>query len=241
MSTCIITGAGSGIGQAAAIEISKKEMFKNIILIGRTEESLRTTSCLAENPNVNIESVVQDLSSLEELPGLVSRVFKAYGSIDCLMNIAGFTDPQPLLSTSLDNISYTYTVNVFATFLMIRECTKYMKQNPNGARILNVASTAGITPRPGWLSYASSKAAVISMSQTLTEELAEYNIKVYCISPGRCATKLRQRLAPDEDPSTIMQPREVGEIICRLIDENENCLDGQNIIIRKRIHTGKQR
>ena len=115
----------------------------------------------------------------------------------------------------------------------MRECVKYMKTS--GGKILNVASTAGMTPRPGWLSYASSKAALISMSQTLTEELAEYNIKVYCISPGRCATDLRKKLAPDEDPTTIMQPEEVAEIIRRLIDPDEACLDGQNIIIRKKV------
>jgi len=124
-------------------------------------------------------------------------------------------------------------VNVFAPFMFMRECVKYMKDK--GGKILNVASTAGMTPRPGWLSYASSKAAVISMSQTLTAELAEYGISVYCVSPGRCATKLRKRLAPDEDPTTIMQPEDVAEVICNLISPNEKCLDGQNIVIRKAI------
>lgn len=105
-----------------------------------------------------------------------------------------------------------------------------------GGKILNIASTAGMTPRPGWLSYSSSKAAVISMSQTLTDELVEYGIKVYCVSPGRCATKFRKRLAPNEDPTTIMQPEEVAEVICNLISDNGNCLDGQNIVIRKQLN-----
>ena len=69
------------------------------------------------------------------------------------------------------------------------------------AKILNVASTAGITSRPGWLAYASSKAAVVSMSATLADELAGSGIKVYSISPGRTATELRRKLAPEEDPS----------------------------------------
>ena len=151
------------------------------------------------------------------------------------MNIAGYTDPQPLLTTSLESMRLTYETNVFAPFMLIRECTKYMRLNQDGAKILNVASTAGITPRPGWLSYASSKAAVVSMSQTLAEELAEYGIRVYCISPGRCATALRRKLAPNEDQSKIMQPEEVGRIICTLVSRNEHCLDGQNIIVRKKL------
>ena len=122
----------------------------------------------------------------------------------------------------------------FAPFLLIRECVKYMRDNAEASKILNVASTAGITPRPGWLSYASSKSSLVSMSQTLADELAEYNIKVYCVSPGRCATALRAKLAPGEDPTTVMQPNEVGEIICDLVAPGEFCLDGQNIIIRKK-------
>ena len=135
---------------------------------------------------------------------------------------------------TIENIKKTYQINVFSVFLLIRECVKYMKASNQGCKILNVASTAGITPRPGWLSYASSKAAIVSMSQTLAEELAEYRIKVYCISPGRCATALRRKLAPSEDQSQIMQPEEVGEIITQLISQNEHCLDGQNIVIRKK-------
>ena len=69
------------------------------------------------------------------------------------------------------------------------------------AKILNIASTAGITARPGWVAYAASKAAVVSLSQTLSEELAGTGIKVYSISPGRTATELRRKLAPEEDPT----------------------------------------
>ena len=103
----------------------------------------------------------------------------------------------------------------------------------SGAKILNVASTAGVTSRPGWLAYAASKAAVISISNTLTDELAEYGIKVYSISPGRCATELRRKLAPEEDPSTIMQPEDVAEVVATLMRDDETCLDGQNLIVRQ--------
>ncbi len=105
----------------------------------------------------------------------------------------------------------------------------------SGGQILNVASTAGSSARPGWLAYASSKAALISMSQTLSEELSEYGIRVYCISPGRCATELRKVLAPDEDPTTIMQPEHVGEVVNRLLSDDGICLDGQNIVVRKQV------
>ena len=233
MKTCIITGAGSGIGQAAALEVGRANLYDCIVLIGKTESKLLDTCSLMET-SATVEIVPLDLMDLDRIPPIVQRIYEKTGRIDCLMNIAGYTDPQPLLSTTVENFQNTYQTNVFAPCVLIRECTKFMRLNNDGAKILNVASTAGITPRPGWLSYSSSKAAVVSMSQTLTEELAEYGIKVYCISPGRCATNLRRKLAPHEDQSTIMQPDEVGRIICTLVSAQETCLDGQNIVIRKK-------
>ena len=233
MKTCVITGTGSGIGREVAILISQSRQFDNIVMIGRNQEALAQSLSMMNRDNKQIETVNADLSEPQKIGEIVNRIYEKYGSVDCLLNIAGYTDPQPLLSTTLENMYLTYNVNVFAPFMLIRECVRYMKKT--GGKILNVASTAGMTPRPGWLSYSSSKAAVISMSQTLTDELSEYGIKIYCVSPGRCATKLRKRLAPNEDPSTIMQPGEVAQVICRLIADDEECLDGQNIIIRKQI------
>lgn len=234
MATCVITGIGSGIGRAVAIELSRRNYFDTYALIGRNAEAIHETmTVMKENGARKISFYSADLSQPEKIPEIVDQINEQDGNITALLNIAGYTDPQPLLATTLDSFELTYKVNVFAPFVLMRECTKHMRSS--GGKILNVASTAGMTPRPGWLSYASSKASVIAMSQTLTNELAEYGIKVYCVSPGRCATKLRKRLAPDEDPTTIMQPEEVAEVICNLLNQTECCLDGQNIVIRKQM------
>jgi 3-oxoacyl-[acyl-carrier protein] reductase len=235
MSTCVITGIGAGIGRATAIKLAQDGLFDKYALIGRNEKDMNNTwgemTRFVSTDRIKIYYL--DLSKPELIPAIVEEIHNEMGDINCLLNIAGYTDPKSLLTTTLDSFELTYKVNVFAPFMLMRECVKYMKNT--GGKILNVASTAGMTPRPGWLSYASSKAAVISMSQTLTAELAEYGISVYCVSPGRCATKLRKRLAPDEDPTTIMQPEDVAGVICNLIGPNECCLDGQNIVIRKAV------
>ncbi|MBO4701115.1 MAG: SDR family oxidoreductase [Lachnospiraceae bacterium] len=234
MATCVITGIGSGIGKSVAIELSKRGYFDHYALLGRNIEAIEETINYMKKNGANEVSFYSiDLSDVEKIPSIIKEINANYGEINALFNIAGYTDPQPLFTTTLESFELTYRVNVFAPFMLMRECAKYMRIS--GGKILNVASTAGMTPRPGWLSYASSKASVIAMSQTLTAELAEYGIKVYCISPGRCATKLRTRLAPDEDPSTIMQPEEVAEVVCNLMNPLECCLDGQNIVIRKQI------
>jgi len=233
MSVCIITGPGSGIGRATAIQLAQRGYYDSFALLGRNAEEIQRTMEEMRKYNGSVRFFQIDFSSPEAIPALVQDIHDSMGEIVALYNIAGYTDPQPLLTTSLESFDQTFRVNVYSPFLLMRECVKYMKSR--GGKILNVASTAGMTPRPGWLSYASSKAALISMSQTLTEELSEYGIMVYCVSPGRCATKLRRRLAPDEDPSTIMQPHEVAEVICNLMDPKERCLDGQNIVIRKKL------
>lgn len=235
MRTCIITGGSDGIGKAVAFQLSKTKFFDAYILLGRNESSTRETiKIMKKNSNeLIIDFFYIDFSRPEDIPQVIEQIAEVFQNIVCLLNIAGYTDPQPLLSTSLESFEYTYKVNVFSPFMLIKECTRFMKSN--GGKIINIASTAGMSPRPGWLSYASSKAAIISMSQTLTAELAEYGIKVYCLSPGRCATKLRRRLAPDEEPSTIMQPEDVAEVICHLASPEEQCLDGQNIVIRKQV------
>lgn len=234
MSTCVITGISSGIGRSVAIELSRRKYYDCFALLGRNSVAIqKTMTAMKKNGPIDISFYPTDLSKPEMIPQIINDIAKQKGNITALFNIAGYTDPQPLIGTTLESFELTYKINVFSPFVLMRECTKYMKAS--GGKILNVASTAGLTPRPGWLSYASSKSSVIAMSQTLTAELAEYGIKVYCVSPGRCATKLRSRLAPDEDPTTIMQPEEVADIICNLMRPEECCLDGQNIIIRKQV------
>ncbi len=233
MKVCIITGASAGIGRAAAIETSKLGEFDTIVLLARRADLLEETKSLM-TAGVNVDLIACDVGDVEKIPEIVRSIYEKYGRIDCLMNIAGFTNPQSLFDSTTDNLYTTFAVNVYAPFLLSKECAAYMKQNDEISKIINIASTSGCTPRPGWSVYAMSKAAIIEMSLTLSEELAPYKIKVYCLSPGRCATDLRRKLAPEEDQTKIMQPQDVGEEIARMASARETCLDGQNIIIRKK-------
>ena len=232
MSVCIVTGASRGIGRAIAINLSHREDIDVMVLMARSREGLDET-IRRMNPGKKVYSYAIDLTQYDQVERVVSDIYSEFGSIDMLINVAGYANPKSLLETTIENWETTYRINVHAVFLLTREVVKYMKNT--GGKILNVASTAGMTPRPGWLAYASSKAAIISMSQTLSEELAEYGILVYCISPGRCATELRRILAPDEDQSKIMQPEEVAAVVGNLLNNDGICLDGQNIVVRKQL------
>ena len=229
--TLVITGASQGIGRATAIRLSREPEITGIALIARSDEGLKRTVELMDTEGRVVQTYAYDLGELAGIPDLVGSIHERFGSIDLLCNIAGYAEPRALLDTTTENMVRTYTVNVLSMMVMIRETVRWIQKRP--AKILNVASTAGITSRPGWLAYASSKAAVVSLSTTLADELAGTGIKVYTISPGRTATELRRTLAPEEDMTTIMQPEQVADVIAKLLDDSEDILDGQNIIVRK--------
>jgi short-subunit dehydrogenase len=230
--TVIITGASQGIGRAAAIRMCHEPDVTTIALIARSAAGLEETAAAMETrADQVVRCIPYDLADLDGIPDLVQRIHDETGSLDVLLNIAGYAEPKSLLDTTADNLVTTFTINVFAMLLLTREFVRHVQGRP--AKILNIASTAGITSRPGWVAYAASKAAVVSLSSTLADELAGTGIKVYSISPGRTATELRRILAPDEDPSKIMQPSAVADVIANLMRDEERTLDGQNIIVRQ--------
>jgi 3-oxoacyl-[acyl-carrier protein] reductase len=231
--TCIITGASQGIGRATAIRLAREPDIEAIALIARSADGLAETRAAMDGTRATVRVHPYDLADLDGIPPLIRSIHDEFGAIDVLCNIAGYAEPKALLDTTNENVRRTYTINVLAMIVIIREVVRLIRDRP--AKILNVASTAGISSRPGWLAYASSKAAVVSLSLTLADELAGTGIKVYTISPGRTATELRRTLAPEEDLTTIMQPDEVADVIAKLLDESERILDGQNIIVRKQV------
>jgi 3-oxoacyl-[acyl-carrier protein] reductase len=163
---------------------------------------------------------------------LIQQVRAADGDLQSLINCAGYAIP----ATAVEEISSStwmevYEANMLSTFLMTRESLPLLKRNPR-ASIVNIASTAGLTPRPGWSAYASAKAALVNFSQTMAEELKPYGIRVHCLAPGRTATELRAILAPDEDPQTIMSPAAVARIVQFLVSPHGDVLKGQPIMVR---------
>lgn len=225
--TYIVTGASSGIGFETALLLQQKGAriiwaSRNIISDKKVKEVLKNGSLLMNLDVADEESVKEFFSTLKS-----ENII-----IDGLVNCAGYVEPESLLNTTLENWNKTLCVNLTGTFL----CTKYavLLMKNHGGKIINVASTAGLTPRPGWSAYAAAKSGVINFSSAISEELKDYGIKVFVICPGRTATPLRRILAPNEDPKTIMQPEKVADIITFCFSDDADVLEGQPILVRER-------
>jgi 3-oxoacyl-[acyl-carrier protein] reductase len=223
----VITGASQGIGEQIAASFSKSGA--RIVLAARNLKKLKTISKQLKTEHLICKTDVREEDSVKEL---IAKTMERFNRIDVLINNAGYVDPVGLLEMTLEQWNNMINTNLTGTFLCTREVVKYMKKS--GGRIINIASSAGLSARPGWSGYAASKAGVINFSITMSEELRIYNIKVFCLCPGRTATNLRRRLAPNEDPTTIMQPRAVVETIKYCLSPQSDVIDGQPIQVRER-------
>ena len=223
----IITGASSGIGFQTALNLQKKG--SKVIWASRNIQNNEDVKNV-----VNKRSILMnlDVCNEESVKCFFSELKKDKIIVDGLVNCAGYVKPESLLNTTLENWNKTLGVNLTGTFLCTKYATLLMKKN--GGRIVNISSTAGLTPRPGWSAYAAVKSGIINFSSAISEELQVYGIKIFIICPGRTATPLRKILAPDEDPSTIMQPEKVAEVIALCLSGEADVLEGQPILVRER-------
>ncbi len=222
-----ITGASAGIGEELVRTFSKDGA--KVILASRNIQKLQSIADTLQSENLVLQTDIKDEKSIKYS---FAKTIEKYGKIDVLINNAGTVEPLGLLDMSLEQWNDMIQTNLTGTFLCTKECVKYMKKT--GGKIVNIASTAGIGARAGWSGYAASKAGVISFSETMAEELRSYGIKVYCICPGRTATDLRKKLAPLEDPTSIMQPKSVVETIKYCIESKSDVLEGQPLLVRER-------
>mgnify|MGYP001327240409 CR=1 FL=1 len=223
----VVTGASSGIGLCTALEAQKRKA--KVVWASRAIEDNPHIIELLDNGSIAKDMDVTDENSVLEFFKIVDS---KYGRIDALINCAGYVEPESMVSTTLYNWNKTISTNLTGTFLCCRSAVNLMKLA--GGTIVNIASTSGLSPRPGWSAYAAAKSGVINFSLSLAQELAEYNIRIFIICPGRTATPLRKILAPLEDPNTIMQAETVAKNILYCLTDEAEPLEGQPIQVRER-------
>jgi 3-oxoacyl-[acyl-carrier protein] reductase len=231
--TVLVTGGSKGIGRATAERFARRDDVEQVIVVARDSATFdEAVAALGEvkSASVKVWPYRLDLADRDGVLELVDTVYATHGNVDVLVNNAGYTKPEPIHQIDFAEFERTIAVNLYAPFGLIQGL---LHAGNRFDVVVNIASTAGIQGRSGWLTYSASKAAVINMSEVLREELAIYGTRVVCISPGRCATDLRRTLAPDEDPSTIMQPEDVAAVIEMLASDVGRFVDSTNLVVRQ--------
>lgn len=179
--TAIITGATSGIGRSFAVAFAAQGY--DLLLTGRREDRLAALSAdIAAEHDVNVEYRIVELTDREAMAAFTAEV-AAMDSVTVLVNNAGFGRSSAFHEDTVDGQAGMVTVHIETTLRLTHTVVPQMKARGRG-RIINVSSLASYLPLPGGAVYASTKAWMVSFSESIALELAPYGIRCQALLPG---------------------------------------------------------
>ncbi|MBH9662668.1 SDR family oxidoreductase [Burkholderia multivorans] len=205
-----VTGAGSGIGRAAAVALAGAGF--TVALIGRTEASLRETQEAIHTAGGDAHVFPADVTDEVSVDHAFAQIEQQFGRLDVLFNNAGRNAPPVSLDAyELDVWNAVVATNLTGVFLCARAAWRIMKaQTPQGGRIINNGSISAYSPRPETIAYTATKHAVTGITRSLALDGRAYNIACGQIDIGNAATALTERMTqgvPQADGSMAPEPR----------------------------------
>lgn len=238
--TIVITGAGGGIGRAAAVRFSAEGA--NVVAVDVREEPLRETIRLVEVAGGAGVTVPGDVTKAVDFARIGEEATRQFGGIDFLFNNAGIEGAvSPLVAYPEDVFDRVMAINVKGVWLGIKTIAPLIKARGGGA-IVNTASIAGLTGTPSMVGYGASKHAVVGMTKTAARELAADGIRVNAICPGYVETrmmdsieegmnpadpnKMKQRIASTVPLKRYASPEEIAGVVAYLCSPDAAYITG---------------
>ena len=223
----IITGSGSGIGKATALALAQEGM--KIVLCGRTVSKLEETAKLVEEAGGKALIVSGDLRDESYIIRIVDETMEAFGRIDVLINNAGVSLAKPVVDCTAEEFDQIMDTNMKAPFLLCKYSIPHMRKSDCGT-IINIASVVGHKGYVNQSLYGASKHAITGFTKVLATEVQEDGIRVHLLSPGGVYTEMVANVRPDLDPTYLIKPVDIADIILFLLKSRGNAvIDSINI------------
>ncbi len=218
----IITGGSRGLGKAMALQLAKEGV--NVGITGRHQATLQEVSKEIENFGVKSSFAVFGVSKEDEVKSGIKHLADSLGSIDILINNAGIGNFGKLDEMPFENWQKVIDINLFGVYHASMAVYPFMRDQ-NYGDIINVASTAGLKGGAGMSAYAASKAAVISLSQSMMAEWRKSNIRVVTLTPSTIATDMSiDGGLTDGNSERVLQPEDFAEWIRDILKMNRRAL-----------------
>ncbi|WP_025323670.1 SDR family NAD(P)-dependent oxidoreductase [Deferrisoma camini] len=192
--TALITGAGSGMGRAAALRLARagRTVFMADIDLTAARAVAQEVACRGGRA----EALVVDVASSSSVAGLFEAVLERAPRLDLVVHAAGILGQTAWLDELSDEgWRRLMAVNLDGTFFCCREAVRHMKER-GGGRIVLFSSVASLTPTPGAVAYSAAKGAVNMLARSLAAEAARHNVRVNVIAPGYVDTPMLEGLPP---------------------------------------------
>lgn len=231
LKVALITGAGSGIGRAAAILLARSGF--TLALVGRREEPLRETASLLP-PGSNASLLPADIADPAQARRIVESTDAEFGRLDVLINNAGYAPSLPIEAHTADLLGEIYRINALGPANTIAAAWPIFHRQGSG-RIINISTLGTIDPFPGFFGYAAAKTAVESMVRSCATEGRKHGIRAFAIAPGAIETAMLRSNFPESKlpRSSALAPEAVAEVILACASGDRDSDSGARIIVAK--------
>jgi len=194
-SVAIVTGAGSGIGRAVALKLSKQG--RKVVLAGRRSSPLEETANLAKAQSGSCHIVPCDIARPDDVERLFQETVKIFGRLDILFNNAGIVaKPATIDEIPLEDWLQILAINLGGAYLCARQAFGIMRrQTPQGGRIINNGSISAHVPRPGTSPYSVTKHGMTGLTRSLALDGRPFNIACCQIDIGNVETDMAAPMA----------------------------------------------
>jgi NAD(P)-dependent dehydrogenase (short-subunit alcohol dehydrogenase family) len=218
----VVTGAGTGIGKAAALALLKEDY--RVVLVGRRAEPLEKTAA-ESGAGPRALAIPADVSNPESVRLLFQRTKEAFGRVDLLFNNAGVNAPGiPFEDLTYEHWKSVVDTNLTGMFLCAQEAFRMMKsQEPHGGRIINNGSISAHAPRPDSAPYTATKHGVTGLTKSISLDGRKYDIACGQIDIGNALTELSARIATSvkqangaNAPEAMMDARHVADAVVHM-------------------------